>query len=120
MNTLIGRAIPRGTRNRGLSVLGAPLIEEILKTGSAAWRGAPVAVVHLTFGLVEAAYDMAGSSQPRFLNAAAGLVSHFIFGIVALQVMKLGGSWFVAVVISYPVHAVWNHTVLSLLGRPGR
>lgn len=121
MNSLIGRAIPRGIRNRGLSVLGAPLIEETLKTGLAALSGAPVTIVHLAFGFFEAAYDLRGPSQSGVLNAAASLVSHFVFGIIASQVMKSGGSWLTAAIISYPVHAVWNHAVLILASsRPGR
>ncbi|MGE5592970.1 MAG: hypothetical protein ACM3X3_04720 [Betaproteobacteria bacterium] len=128
---LFNRAASRGARPGPLLalVLG-PGVEETAKTGFALAMAAPVVVVHLGFGAVEAVYDASArlgpGGGPASLSArglAAGamsLLSHAAFGAVTQAVLALTLEPFLAVAAAVLVHAVWNLTIVALVGAGGR
>ncbi|TYP50863.1 hypothetical protein [Thermosediminibacter litoriperuensis] len=94
--------------------LGAPVFEEIFKTGIAALLGGDILSSHVTFGVVEAFYDAARSRGGRsYLAGALALLSHAFFGAAAVLVVDRSGSLAAGIFISALLHMSWNRWVMG-------
>ncbi len=95
-----------------------PIGEEGLKTGLALLFGLSVPVVHLSFGLYEAGYDLLANpgsgSTKRWTAALLAITGHGLFGWVTWQLIRLKGSIILAAVSASAVHVVWNIIVLII------
>lgn len=94
---------------------GAPVIEETLKTGLAIAAGGGILFSHITFGLVEAAYDIfKNRGILQYTAGIAGLISHAVFGIITVYVWRFFGSPLVGVAIAIIIHMLWNHMIIHI------
>ncbi|MDI6637899.1 MAG: hypothetical protein QME82_03180 [Bacillota bacterium] len=119
---VFNRAASRGGRPGPLLafVLG-PGVEEAAKTGFALAIAAPVVVVHLGFGAVEAVYDASvrrgwtSWSGPGFAAGAVSLLSHTAFGVLTQAVLALTRQPLLAVTAAAVAHALWNVGIVALM-----
>ena len=94
----------------------APVLEELLKTGLALMLGGKVFLSHVTFGAVEALYDMRKNRGiTAYLAGFASIVSHIVFGTITQYSIYYLDSVIFGVSISTLVHVVWNYTVVKLI-----
>jgi hypothetical protein len=99
----------------------APVIEEGLKTLAGTLAGASLIITHIFFGVVEAFYDVSGPSKRGVTAALFSVSSHLLFGFLAQVAVFAGQHWWWGVLAAYPVHALFNHVVLSMSpGSPRR
>jgi hypothetical protein len=92
----------------------APLLEELLKTGLALISGGGVFLSHVTFGTVEALYDMGKNRGNRAYWAGfASLVSHSVFGAITQYSIYYIGKPLLGLSLAVAIHVVWNCTVLN-------
>jgi len=119
---LFNRAASRGGRPGPLlAFLLGPGVEEAAKTGFALAMAAPVVVVHLGFGAVEAVYDVSGRrgrasrSGPGFAAGAVSFLSHTAFGALTQAVLALTRQPLLAVTTAAVAHALWNVAIVALM-----
>ncbi|ADL06888.1 hypothetical protein [Thermosediminibacter oceani] len=94
--------------------LGAPVLEEIIKTGLAALLGGDILSSHVAFGAVEAFYDAARSwSRRSCLAGALALLSHAFFGAAAVMTADRSGNLAAGIFISALLHIGWNGWVMG-------
>jgi len=120
-----GNRIFRGRLGPRAIVLIAPGFEEALKTGLALLLGAPVLVSHVSFGLLEAVYDLTAGrdrrGSRRVAAALSGLGGHTLFGALTVAVAgtltgagSLGApAWVAGSAVAYLVHVGWNALVMG-------
>jgi len=101
------------------AVKTAPLIEEVLKSGTAYLLGSPIVVVHAFFGSVESVYDLWGSRGRALTAAGLGLLGHVMFGAITAWAWRATGSGVVGVAAGVGVHLLWNILVTSIPNRRG-
>ena len=119
---LFNRAASRGGRPGPLlAFLLGPGVEEAAKTGFALAMAAPVVVVHLGFGAVEAVYDVSGRrgrasrSGPGVAAGAVSFLSHTAFGALTQAVLALTRQPLLAVTTAAVAHALWNVAIVALM-----
>ncbi|MGI9952551.1 hypothetical protein V3F56_09350 [Moorellaceae bacterium AZ2] len=93
------------------TLLWGPLLEEALKTGLALAWGAPLLVVHFTFGLAEAAWELKRARRGAALAAVGG---HALFGVAAAGLWESSGQAVLAWGVGFILHFVWNAAVFRL------
>lgn len=113
---LLNGLLVKGYNTRGLIFL-APLLEEGVKTGSALLFGTSILLVHITFGLLEAAWDMLGDWRKGLYAGLAGLVGHTIFGLISTFLWQYSELVGLALAGGYVAHMAYNYTVLQLVHR---
>ncbi|MGE5587291.1 MAG: hypothetical protein ACM3ZO_03630 [Clostridia bacterium] len=120
---VFNRAASRGRRPGPLLAFAlGPAVEEAAKTGFALAMAAPVVLVHLGFGAVEAVYDVWGrrtSGAERASGFAAGamsLLSHAALGILVRAVLVRTWEPLLAVTVASAAHALWNVGMVALMG----
>ena len=119
---LIGnRWAVRGGDRVAVAIL-VPLVEESAKTGAALIIGAPILATHITFGLIEAGYDVIKPSRFGLLAGFVGLAGHLAFGLTAGSVYGRLGSGPAAVAAATLLHVFFNAFIIGRLpvigGRP--
>jgi len=97
------------------TVLWGPLLEETLKTGLALAWGAPLTLVHITFGLVEGFFELKLKKAGPALAAVAG---HSLFGVVASLIWQNWGHAILAWAGGFILHLAWNLIILLLHRKP--
>jgi hypothetical protein len=97
-------------------ILGAPIVEELLKTIPVYFLNRPVFHVHFLFGLGEALYDFfTGRRETGKWAALISVVSHSLFGAVTLLILSTANSVFLALAGAILAHCTWNYTIMRLL-----
>ena len=76
--------------------------------------GGPLVITHGVFGVVEGFHDMSRPSKRGIAAALLSIASHLLFGLAATLAVSTSGEWWWGVVAAYPIHAFWNHFVLSV------
>lgn len=94
-----------------------PIVEEGLKTGLALTFAVSLPIVHMSFGIYEAIYDVlanrgVGRSR-RWLAALLAFLGHSIFGWLTWFFLELGLVSVFAIVLVGTVHACWNIVALA-------
>ncbi|MDI3481211.1 MAG: hypothetical protein PWQ97_866 [Tepidanaerobacteraceae bacterium] len=93
---------------------GAPVIEEVSKTGIAVLVSGDILFTHIIFGTAEALCDIIKNRGRRSYTAgAAGLMSHAAFGAITVFFHSLLKSLLVGVAAAVTVHMFWNYIVLN-------
>lgn len=96
-------------------VYWAPISEEAFKTGFALALGGGIILSHITFGVVEAFYDMwENRGKMAYWAGFASFASHSAFGAITQYFIYHLGNRLLGVSIAIVVHIVWNYTVMSL------
>jgi hypothetical protein len=97
-------------------ILGAPIVEELLKTIPVYFLNRPVFHVHFLFGLGEALYDFfTGRRETGKWAALISVVSHSLFGAVTLLILSGTNQVFLALAGAIFAHCTWNYTIMRLL-----
>jgi len=95
---------------------GAPLVEELLKTGMAVLFGGYIIISHVIFGTVEALYDLLKNRGATSVYACiTGFISHAVFGIITVYVANITSQLLWGIAISTAVHMLWNYIVIEVL-----
>jgi hypothetical protein len=93
---------------------GAPVLEELLKTGFALALGGGVFLSHITFGTVEAAYDFyKNRGAPACRAGIAGFVSHGVFGVITGYSIKYFNNPVPGLILAILIHMGWNYAVMN-------
>lgn len=94
---------------------GAPVVEEISKTGLALLFGGNILFSHVVFGMVEALNDII--KNRGMLSYTAGVtsfISHAVFGIITVY----AGSFFFGpisgIATAIAAHMLWNRIIIIL------
>lgn len=90
----------------------SPVIEEVCKTLPAYWLAQDILLVHLFFGVIEAGYEFLGGSGIARYAALLSIVGHFLFGLMTITALFLGGQWYLALASGILLHLLWNTIVL--------
>mgnify|MGYP000194268795 CR=1 FL=1 len=94
-------------------IIGAPIVEEILKTLPAYLLNRPVFYVHLLFGAGEALYDFfTGARNSGRWAALFSIVSHSAFGGITLYILYISKNVVQAVLCAIAAHFIWNFTIM--------
>lgn len=94
---------------------GAPVFEEILKTGLAVLLGGYIIGSHVVFGSVEALYDLSKDRGASSIYACiVGFISHAIFGIITVYVFRNTSVILWGVAAAAAVHMLWNYLVMTV------
>ncbi|KAB3531904.1 hypothetical protein F8154_12395 [Alkaliphilus pronyensis] len=105
---LLNRWILNRTGSRGI-VLMVPLIEELSKTLIALLLKSAIIETHITFGVIEAIYDIKTTSKGvGRLAALASIISHSIFGWLTYVIYTKTGLVSVGIIIAWVLHSGWN------------
>lgn len=100
-------------------VTWTPAAEEALKTLSAYWLGGDIFLTHVTFGLIEGAYDVF-TARYGWTAAAGSVVGHAVFGAVTVALAAATGSVAAALAVAVLVHLAWNRAAVLLACKIGR
>ncbi|MGI6036390.1 MAG: hypothetical protein ACOYCE_11380 [Limnochordia bacterium] len=106
-------ALAVGRWGGGAVGLLVPAIEELCKTGGACLLGAPIALVHILFGAMEAVYDGYTAGQVRWAAAALSLAGHAVFGALTGWTAHRRGLP-LAMLAAWILHALWNSFTLRM------
>lgn len=90
----------------------SPILEESVKTLLSYFLGADILAAHLTFGILEAAYDWYHSPFKRVLAAISSIFGHGLFGLLTVGLLFLSGSIWVGLAGGTITHLFWNRTVV--------
>jgi hypothetical protein len=90
--------------------LAIPVMEEVLKSGAALFAGASIAATHLTFGAVEAVYEVSGR-RPSPTAAGLALATHALLGLLTSALFLLSRSIGLAVASAVVAHTLYNRIV---------
>lgn len=94
-----------------ISVL-VPVAEEMLKTFLAVAFSTSILFTHITFGIIEAVWDI--KANIRGLNPGIiALVTHGFFGLVTWAVLSLTGILALAIMTSIVTHIIWNSIIIN-------
>ena len=93
-----------------------PFIEEMGKSGAAILMQSNIFGTHLVFGVVEGVYDIVVSkAETGKLAALFSVFSHGIFGMITQVTYNRSGSFYVAVLVAWLFHSLWNWLVQKYL-----
>ncbi|NLZ54444.1 MAG: hypothetical protein GX892_15125 [Thermoanaerobacteraceae bacterium] len=93
----------------------APILEELFKTGFALVLKGKVLLSHVTFGVVEAAYDIwANGISTAYWAGFASIISHSVFGAISQYFIYRTDNNFLGIAIAALIHMAWNYTVINL------
>ncbi|MCF6097716.1 hypothetical protein L1766_12100 [Thermovorax subterraneus] len=102
---------------RGAVTFGAPVVEEILKTSAVVFGGS-VFLSHLTFGTIEAIYDVAKKGGEKAVVAGiSAVLSHAILGLVTAFVWDVFKNLCAGIFVACILHIGWNSWVMKILKR---
>lgn len=94
-----------------VSVL-VPIAEELLKTLLAFFFASSIILSHLTFGVIEAIWDI--KANVRGLKPGLmGIFTHSIFGLITNLVYQLTGFISLAIMVSIIAHITWNSLIIK-------
>lgn len=109
VNTLVVK------KGGGVAVIWVvPLLEEVLKTGTALALGTSVTLTHGVFGLGEAIHDYLASSRFGFWAGLSSIVSHWTFGQTTVIIHFYTKSWPVGILTAISLHSCWNLFMVRL------
>jgi len=92
---------------------GAPVIEEISKTGIALLFGGNILFSHIIFGMVEALYDvLKNRGVLSYTAGAAGLISHAVFGLITVYAWRIFDGPLMGIAAAVVIHMLWNHMII--------
>jgi hypothetical protein len=101
----------------GAIKLLVPIVEEGLKTGLALAFTVSLPIVHMSFGIYEAIYDILANPgvgrSKRWLAAVLAFSGHSIFGWLTWVFLDLGLASVFAIVLVGIVHGCWNIAALA-------
>jgi len=106
----------RALKSKGEKVIiyWAPILEELLKTGFALVLRSNVFLSHVTFGAVEAVYDIwAQDSITAYLAGLASFISHGVFGAITQHFIYQGHT-FLGIATAVLIHIAWNYVVIKM------
>jgi len=94
----------------------SPIIEELTKTICSYYLEADILATHITFGILEAAYDWyQNNNVPRGKKAAfLSITGHTLFGVLTITFLNLSGSIFIGIFTAICAHLIWNITLIRL------
>jgi len=96
-----------------------PVLEELLKTGSATLLSASLWRVHLGFGFLEAVSDIRQRPRPfplvGYVAAWCSLVGHGAFAAVTVWGLSATGSLLWGLLLGSGLHLLWNVSVARLV-----
>ncbi|EGO64570.1 hypothetical protein [Acetonema longum] len=90
----------------------SPVLEESVKTLSAYYFQADLIMVHIGFGVIEAAYDWYSSQETAWKAAILSIVGHTFFGAVTAFCWRLAGIIWLGLAAGCIVHLLWNVIIL--------
>lgn len=92
----------------------SPIIEELLKSMPAYFIGADILLVHITFGIIEGAYEFfQGSNRIGKFAAFLSIIGHFLFGLTVITILMFVNNIYFAVLSSTLLHLLWNIIVVK-------
>ena len=94
----------------------SPLMEESAKTLFAYAIGADILLTHVTFGCLEAGYDLYQGGHKSRQAAVSSILSHSLFGMITIAVYSLSGSIMVSLAAGFTVHWLCNVIMINLSG----
>lgn len=115
---IINKRLSKGFSTTRIVVI-TPFVEETMKTVASIMFGANVLVTHMTFGIAEAARDIA-SGGPGAYAALISVLVHTLCGYIHWWVEKLKFSDFVGFVFAVAFHLGWNGLVVYNSKRQNR
>lgn len=89
-----------------------PVVEEVLKTLLAFSLTSSIFLSHLTFGIIEAIWDIK-SSVRGLKPGLIGIITHIAFGLITILVWQLTGFLSLAILASIIAHITWNSTIIN-------
>lgn len=96
-------------------IFGAPVFEELLKTGLALFLDCSILGSHISFGVVEAVYDFyKNRGLLGILSALVGLLSHSIFGLITIYAYKIGKTPVLGISLAILSHILWNYGIMNI------
>jgi hypothetical protein len=98
----------------GVVISYSPVLEEAAKTLLAHYLGADILVTHITFGIVEAAYDWWQNEQSGTRAAWLSIGGHSLFGLLTVGGLYLTGSIWLGLAGGVLAHIIWNVTMIRL------
>lgn len=94
---------------------GAPVIEEIFKTGLAILLSGDILFSHIIFGVAEASYDIIKNrGRLSYTAGVAGLISHTAFGAITACVSRLLKSLLLGIAAAVIIHMFWNYIIIHI------
>ena len=93
-----------------------PVMEEGAKTLLAYWLGADIFLTHVTFGVIEAIYDMV-TARYKVVAALLSIAGHSLFGFTTSVVLVVTGYVVFSLAAAIAIHLAWNITVIRLSHR---
>ncbi len=115
---LSNRLVVRSFGNISIITI-VPVLEELLKTGSAALLSASLWWVHLGFGFLEAVSDILQRPRPfplvGYVAAWCSLVGHGAFAAVTVWGLSSTGSLMWGLLLGSGLHLLWNVSVARLV-----
>jgi hypothetical protein len=94
---------------------GAPVIEEISKTGLALFLGGNILFSHIIFGMVEALYDIIKNrGMLSYTAGVTGFISHAAFGIITVYAWRFFYGPLSGIVVAIIIHMLWNYIIIHI------
>jgi len=95
-----------------------PIFEEAFKSFIPALMGTSLLLSHITFGVLEAAYEMFTSKgRGAYLGAVVSFFSHYLLGTFTLFLIYITGSLILSVFGAAFLHILWNRMVAGVYTR---
>lgn len=94
---------------------GAPVIEELTKTGLAVLLSGDIFLSHIIFGAAEASCDIIKNrGRLSYAAGAAGLISHTAFGAITVCSGRFLKSLLPGIAAAVIIHMCWNYAVTRI------
>ncbi len=111
----LGNKLALKSFGKAVVIAFVPLIEEVAKTMTAVFIGAPIILTHGVFGLVEAAYDYRSQSSPSIGPSLLSFLGHVSFGIVTYLFYLATGVLGYGLIAGILSHTFWNLGMVDLI-----
>ncbi|MBP2653218.1 MAG: hypothetical protein H6Q73_787 [Firmicutes bacterium] len=115
LSFLLNRAMLQYVGAEAIVTYG-PAMEEGAKTVLAYCLGADILLTHVTFGVIEATYDIV-TARYKAVAAILSVGGHGLFGFITIWGLALTGNIVFSLAVPIAAHWAWNITVIRLLHR---
>ncbi|NLK00695.1 MAG: hypothetical protein GX318_05590 [Clostridia bacterium] len=91
-----------------------PFFEEMYKSLIPVFLGAPLIYSHITFGVIEAAYEFVTAGKDgAAIGGMVSLISHLVFGIITWAAYYISKSLLFSVLFAALIHCLWNYIIMK-------